>query len=339
MGLFVLSFQTVAQVPGAGASGNESEPVRVIFDTDMGNDIDDAIALAVLHALQTHGEAQLLAVTVTKDHELAGPFVDGINTFYGRGEIPIGVVDQGATPDVGRYLELITEKADSGEWVYPHDLVTGQDAPEAVGVLRRVLAEQPDDSVVIIQVGFSTNLARLISSLPDEHSPLSGEDLIARKVRFLSVMAGVFPSNGDRRTEYNIRNDVPAARRIAADWPTPIVYSGFEVGRAVPYPMESIERDYGYVDRHFIPEAVRLYVAGRRAGLRYPMWDVTNVIHAIRPDAGHFEHSPAGRVMIDAEGRTRFVEERDGPHRYLTISAEQTTRFQETMVELAAQPP
>ena len=84
----------------------------MIFDTDMGNDIDDAIALAVLHALQTHGEAQLLAVTVTKDHELAGPFVDGINTFYGRGEIPIGVVDQGATPDVGRYLELITEKAE-----------------------------------------------------------------------------------------------------------------------------------------------------------------------------------------------------------------------------------
>src|SRR5205085_11191369 len=42
-------------------------PVPVIFDTDMGNDIDDALALAMLHALQTKGEAKLLAVTITKD--------------------------------------------------------------------------------------------------------------------------------------------------------------------------------------------------------------------------------------------------------------------------------
>ena len=43
-----------------------AEPVRVIFDTDMGNDIDDAVALAMLHSFVSRGEAELLAVTVTK---------------------------------------------------------------------------------------------------------------------------------------------------------------------------------------------------------------------------------------------------------------------------------
>ena len=52
------------------------EPLRLIFDTDIGNDVDDVLALGVIHALQSRGECQLLAVTVTKDDELAGQFVD-----------------------------------------------------------------------------------------------------------------------------------------------------------------------------------------------------------------------------------------------------------------------
>ena len=47
------------------ALGLAAEPVRIIFDTDMGNDIDDALALAVLHAFESRGEAKLLAVTLT----------------------------------------------------------------------------------------------------------------------------------------------------------------------------------------------------------------------------------------------------------------------------------
>ncbi|MEK7753907.1 MAG: nucleoside hydrolase, partial [Acidobacteriota bacterium] len=50
-----------------------AEPVPVIFDTDMGNDIDDALALAVLHALESRGEAKILGVTITKDNRWAAP--------------------------------------------------------------------------------------------------------------------------------------------------------------------------------------------------------------------------------------------------------------------------
>src|SRR5690348_15323627 len=64
-------------------------PVKVIFDTDIGNDVDDVLALSMLHALQTRGDCELLAVTITKPDDLAGPFVDALNTFYGRPGLPI----------------------------------------------------------------------------------------------------------------------------------------------------------------------------------------------------------------------------------------------------------
>jgi hypothetical protein len=37
----------------------------------MGNDVDDAMALCMIHSLQQRGAVELLAVTVTKDHPQA----------------------------------------------------------------------------------------------------------------------------------------------------------------------------------------------------------------------------------------------------------------------------
>jgi hypothetical protein len=54
---------------------------------------------------------------VTKDHELAGPFADLVNTFYGRPKIPVGVVRKGVTRDEGKFLGMAREAA------YPHALI------------------------------------------------------------------------------------------------------------------------------------------------------------------------------------------------------------------------
>ena len=62
----------------------------VIFDTDMGNDIDDALALAMLHALTDRGECQLIGVTLTNANPAAVPYVRMINRFYGRADLPVG---------------------------------------------------------------------------------------------------------------------------------------------------------------------------------------------------------------------------------------------------------
>jgi inosine-uridine nucleoside N-ribohydrolase len=324
--LFVLLMAKTSPVP--------AQPLRVIFDTDMGNDIDDALALAMLHAFASRGEVELLAVTLTKANGWAAPYVDVVNTFYGRDDIPIGVVRDGKTPDDHAMIRVPAERTQpDGSPVYPHDLTDGRRAPEAVDLLRRTLAAQPDSSVTMIQVGFSTNLARLLDTPGDAHSPLTGRELVARKVRLLSIMAGAFPAGAP---EFNVRVDLPAATQLFAAWPTPLVASGFEVGESILYPAASIERHYGYVAHHPIADAYRHYLP-----MPYdrPTWDLTSVLYAVRPDEGYFGLSEPGQITVDEEGRTRLEPAAGGMHRYLTVDDAQRRRALEAFVYLASEPP
>ncbi|MGE5195474.1 MAG: DUF1028 domain-containing protein [Deltaproteobacteria bacterium] len=317
-------------------SNERDDRVRLIFDTDMGNDIDDALALGVIHALQSRGECELLAVTLSKDNEFAAPFVNLVNTFYGRGQVPIGVVKGGKTPEESKYIRLPSEAVgENGGQRYPHRLRSGKDAPEAVGLLRQVLAAQPDGSVVIAVVGFSTNLARLLDSPADAHSPLPGRDLVSRKCRLLVMMAGMF-SDQNRQKEYNVFVDLAAARKVFADWPTPLVASGFEIGQAIKFPAASIERDFGYVKHHPLREAYELY---QKMPYDRETWDLTAVLYAVRPDRGYFGLSKPGTIRVDDHEITQFAPSEEGRHRYFTVTPEQIARVREALVQLASQPP
>lgn len=329
----------------AAAEKPPAGPVRLIFDTDMGNDVDDAMALAMIHNLEKRGACKLLAVTLTKDHPQAAAFVDAMNTFYGRGDVPIGVVRDGAAKEPGKFNKLADEKnaATNGESSlrYPHDLKSGADAPEAIGLIRKTLAAEADGNVVIAQVGFFTNLARLLDSKPDEHSPLSGRDLVAKKVKLLSIMAGAFQTiNWDTRyQEYNVKLDVPAAQKLAREWPTEMVWSGFEIGIAAAYPHQSIERDFEYVPHHPLKEAYVLYNPPPHDR---PTWDPTAVLYAVLPDRGYFNVSPPGKVTVDNDAATWFrptKKEEAGKHRYLAMTAEQAARVREAIVQLCVEPP
>lgn len=291
-------------------------PAPVIYDTDMGNDIDDALALAMLHALDARGEIRLRAVTVTKDNPWAARYVSAVNRFYGRGDIPIGAVRNGVTKQEGNYIRRTVEE---GRW--PHDT----EFADAVDLLRRTLEAEADGSVIVIQVGFSTNLARLLDAP-------GGRELAAKKVKFLSLMAGDFTGNGP---EYNVKEDIASARKLAAGWPTPMVWSGFEVGRTIRFPARSIERDFGWAPRHPVVEGYRNY-------MKFPYdretWDLTAVLYAVRPDDGYFSLSEPGRVTVDERGMTRFEPDAAGRHRHLKVDDTQRARALEAMIWLASQP-
>jgi inosine-uridine nucleoside N-ribohydrolase len=283
----------------------------------------------------------LLAVTITKDHEFAAPFTDVVNTFYGRGEIPIGVCHSGVAPEEGKFNGLANQM-DFGKLRYPHDLISGKQAPDAVTVLRQALSGEADGSVVIAQVGFSTNLAKLLDSPPDAISPMAGAALVKRKVRLLSIMAGAFEKipndKGERydHKEYNVVMDIPSAKRIAAQWPTPIVWSGFEIGIALAYPHQSILSDYRYTPHHPLAEAYHLYIPPPHDR---PTWDLTAVLYALRPDRDYFDLSVPGKVHVADDGLTTFEENRDGAHRFLILRDKQQPRTLEALVQLSSQPP
>ena len=311
-------------------------PVPIIFDTDMGNDVDDALALGVIHALESRGECKLLGVTLTKDERLSAPYVDLVNTFYGRKDISIGVVKDGPTKQESKFT-VLAEAKDNGKLRYPHDLRDGNDAPDATILLRELLATAEDSSVVIAQVGFSTNLARLLDSEADDISPLNGPDLVAKKVRLISIMAGTFNMiDGRIHREYNVVKDIPAAQALADRWPTPIVWSGFEIGLAIRYPAISILNDYSYVEHHPLAEAYQLYSPTPH---ERPTWDLTSVLWAVRPDRGYFDLSPAGKVSIDDKGITTFAANKDGKHYYLIASDTQKAVVTEALAVLSSQPP
>jgi len=293
-----------------------AEPVRVIFDTDIGNDIDDALAMAILHAMESRGESRLLAVTVTKDNPWAPRAASAINTFYGRASIPVGTVRNGVTRDDGKYNRAIAEN-------FPH----GEKFEDAVSVLRSTLEAQPDKSVTIVQVGFSTNLAALLASP-------GGKELAQRKVKQIVVMAGHFTN--PKFTEYNVKEDVVSAKKVFDEWPTEIVASGFEIGEQIKYPARSIENDFAWVPRHPVAEGYRAYM---KMPYDRETWDLTAALYAVRGGRGYFGLSQTGTIHVQPKGETLFEPSPQGRHRYLTVDELQKARILEVFQALAAEPP
>jgi inosine-uridine nucleoside N-ribohydrolase len=310
-------------------------PVRVVYDTDMGNDVDDAIGLALLHAFETRGEARLLAVTISKDNRYASQFVSLFNAFYGRPDIPIGVVRKGKTPEDGNFIRQIASmKKPDGSALYPRHVEDPATLPEAVTLLRRILAKEEDGAVTIVQVGFSTNLARLLESGPDGASPLTGRALAERKVGKLVLMAGHFPSSPN--PEYNVQQDVVSAEKLFKDWPGGIVTSGAEIGASIQYNPDRLTADFGYAEHHPLVDAYRAY---KRMPYAEQLWDPSAVLYAVRPYPAYFSLSAPGTIQTDAKGATAFVESAGGKQRYLVVNDVQRAAVRETISVLMSEPP
>lgn len=318
----------------------EVQVPRILFDTDITGDVDDVLALAMLHNLEDRGACKLLGVTISKQDPLTASFGDAQNTFHGRPDLPVGVTrDAAAQKRQSRYLKL-AESAD-----YPHDIRSNDDVAEAVTLTRKLLAAQPDGSVSIVSVGIASNMANLLRSKGDEHSPLDGPALIRQKVKLLSIMAGAFQSIDDNNhfLEANVINGIAFMQTVARDWPAevPVVWSGYEIGVSLPYPRQSIARDFGYVPHHIVKEAYLLYCGSEHDR---PCWDQSSVLYAVFPDRGFFGLSRGGLVSVADDGFTRFTlpkrDDKKHPRdRFLTLTAEQRARVLEAMVHLTAQPP
>ncbi|MES1217055.1 MAG: nucleoside hydrolase, partial [Bacteroidota bacterium] len=216
--VFLLSLIFVSVVTTAQ---QKSKPVSIIFDSDMGPDYDDAGAITLLHAFADDGSAKILATVASTKYEGVAGVLNVFNTYFKRPGIPVGVPK-------GKALEL----KDKQHWTdtllarYPHKIKLNADASDAIDVYRKALASQPDNSVTIVTVGFLTNLANLLQSQPDKFSKLNGTLLVKQKVKQLVCMAGRFPSG----SEFNVDQDAAASQVVFNSWPTPVLFSGFEIG-------------------------------------------------------------------------------------------------------------
>lgn len=200
-------------------STTSAQAVKIIYDTDMESDVDDVGATAVLHALANRGEAEILATMVSSSNPWSAPCLDAINTFYGRPDLPIGVPKDEAVNRKTVYAQSVAE-------TYPHSIASSKSLPEAAQLYRKILASQPDSSVVIVTVGYLTNLSQLLSTPPDEFSPLNGYDLVKQKVKRYVCMGGRFPKDSNTQVFGNWKPDPAATIDVVERWPTPILFSG-----------------------------------------------------------------------------------------------------------------
>ena len=296
------------------ASLASAAPAKVIFDTDMANDCDDAGALAVLHALADQGEAEILAiVTNRKDPSGASAAAcAAINTYYGRPEIPIGTDKDGAktrgrTPS--SYAPALRDE-------FPHHAKPDDQMPDALSVLRRSLAAAADQSVTYCSVGALSNLEDLIRSKPDDFSPLSGLELIKKKITLTVIMGGGFPRTANPET--NIKLDPAAAVTVVNEWPGPLLWQGYEIGAAIITGSElqktpatnPVRRAFELRPHHGEPALAH----GK------PSHDQATVLLAVRgPQPELWDVIEKGRVIFDSDGHCQWSRDWAKAHRYVKI--------------------
>jgi hypothetical protein len=179
----------VMALVGCGCSTVEKkQPVKIIFDTDIGGDADDLGALVMLHNFKDKGECELLAVMNWSNDDYAVPAIDAVNRYYERPDTPIGARKDNIYKDEKKYNYAIANH-------FEHKL-TYKDVPDTTTLYRKILSKQKDGNVVMVTVGPLLNIGRLIESQPDLISNLTGKELISRKVNNHKLKLVALPCSG-----------------------------------------------------------------------------------------------------------------------------------------------
>lgn len=312
---------------------------KIIFDTDMTGDCDDAGALAVLHALADLGEAEILAVVTNRKcrTNASAAACAAINTYYGRPHIPIGTDKDGAkmiNDVVSPYTEALRDE-------FPHNAKPDDQMPDALDIYRRALAAAPDHSVVICSVGALSNLEDLYRSRPDAINPLTGRELIIRKVKFTAIMGGDYPRT--RYPERNIELDTAAATTVANEWPGPLYWQGHAVGNAIITGTEL----HATPRSNPVRRAYELRPTYGYSSLEIgkASFDQATVLLAVRgPDSGYWQVHSGGHVVIDSEGSTHWAPGATATgganqHHYVTIKNRYPEPLRKIIADLQSAPP
>ena len=315
-------------------------PVGVAFDGDLGTRIDAVLALAMLNGLAVKGAVRRIALSVSRPSLKAAQFADAISSFYagraagastsGVGAVREGMIGmpEGGSPqnDAPPLAATLSKRTAEGTPLYSSTIGGLIDTAESSILIRNLILAQNDENATIVLAGPATGLVRILALYR------SGPQIVA-KVRALVVAAGSFPSG---QPESSIKNDVAAARTLFAEWPTPLVAVGSEVGDALPYPGSSIEKDFAWSPAHPVVDAYRIaqpmpYDASAPA--------LAAMLYAAHPDDGYFKLSDPGRIVVQADGRTQFTPEAGGKHRYLIVDPAQKDRVIKMYTDMVSAQP
>jgi inosine-uridine nucleoside N-ribohydrolase len=311
---------------------------KIILDTDLQSDCDDAGAIAALHTLADLGECEILGMGVCSSAPFVTPCLRALNTFLGRPDLPIGTLRlrPGVTlqPNSNYYTESVAKR-------FCSDAELNAPLEDVVSVYRRLLAAQPDGSVTMVAIGFLRNFLLLLGSRPDQHSPLPGLELVRLKVCELVSMGGRLEQDNEE-PEFNWNGDAHAmiARAVFQEWPTPITVTDGNLGKDVmtgerlrALPETNVVR--AVYETWF--DGIQRFEHWYRGDWQRSSWDQTAVLYAVRGLGQEFGVSADGCVQIELSGSSRWHPSPNRQHRYLKkmVSDEQLAEVIEDLMVAA----
>lgn len=279
------------------SSAQNKKPVSIIFDSDMGPDYDDVGAIALLHAFADSGYAKILATVASTKYDGVASVLNVFNTYFNKADIPIAVPKGN-----GLMLRDWQHWTDTLIASYPHKINDNNEAEDAVELYRKILSKQAAHCVTVVTIGFLTNLKVLLQSKADKYSSLNGKELVAEKVKQLVCMAGKFPEG----YEFNVDKDVPASQFVFNNWPTNILFSGFEIGEKIKAGLLLINNSA--IHNSPVKDVFRICIpmakedsAGRKS------WDETAVMVAVKGFAPYY-HLHYGHIAVGDDGKNTWIE-------------------------------
>jgi inosine-uridine nucleoside N-ribohydrolase len=302
-----------------GGIPQAAEPVKILFDTDMTTDCDDAGAMAVLHTLADRGECEILATVTSVPDPNALATVDAINRYRGRPALPLGRVKDGGVKMPSKFTARVAQE-------FPHRVEPDADFPDAVEIYREILAKQPDRSVVLVTVGYLTNVSRFLQSP-------GGMELARAKVTTWVCMGGNFigdpPKDDLSLGNVNFQRDAASAHHAIHHWPGEIVFAGREVcsvpsGLAIGSSLTNTPKD------NPVRRAYEHYFDGTARDRHVA--DLATVLYAVRGLTDCWDLSDPGRMDLredmtftwipDPAGRQRHLLKKSGNDRQVEIVLE-----------------
>lgn len=251
-----------------------AQTVPIIFDTDIGDDVDDALALAL--ALQSP-ELDVKAITTVIDRAaLRSRLAWKELGVFGRRDIPVGTgADEPLLDPVrgGRHAQF--------------DVLTGEDVVpgpplRAVDLIIRTLLDSPR-KITIVPVGALTNIAIALKTEPR----------IKDKIERIVLMGGAYYT---QQPEYNIYRDRIASEIVFRSG-VPITGVGLDVTTRCKLKAEDIERlkAAGHPSSAFLMRLIDLW--RENPVNRYPtLHDPLAVAVAMQPS---LVETQLGRVQVE----------------------------------------
>src|SRR3954454_17883667 len=311
--------------------GQAKPPVGIVFDSDMGTSIDTALALALLYGFDGKNEARVVSISVTRSNLSSAAYCEAVGRFYagavngsfaGAGfgrNLPVGMaIDGRIKDDTGSVSVPLAKMNAEGKPVYVHGIHKHNDTAEVPALIRNAFTSQYDQNSIALLAGPATNFAAVLD-LPGV------KDLLVRKCRYLAMTGGV-----------NIKADIKAARKLFAEWPTPIVVSGADIGEAVHYPASSIEKDFAWSPSHPVVDAYRAF---KPMPYDAPTLDLAAAMYGGRPKAGYFKASNPGTFSVTEQGKLEFKLGSQGKHIRLTLNQDQKADLLKAYIELVSAKP